>query len=303
MEEKPRPQTSLFGPLLLIAVGVVFLLNNMGILPWDIWLRLLRLWPLLIIGAGLDLLIGRKTILGSLISTAILFALLIGGFWLLSTRAEGGDMAVREIYRSTGDAQTARIEIAMGIGQLHIGASETDALIDGTIKLPKNQDIEERFEVRDGQARYVLRADDSWFPDSWSHTGTEQVWQLALGREIPIALEVDAGVGDAMLNLERLNLTGLKVNSGMGKATITLPQRGRFKAVVNGGIGQVIIEVPRGLAVRIRTDIGIGNVTVPTEYQRQGDDYVSPEYKSTDPGIELTIKNGIGKIIVRTYGE
>jgi len=41
------------GPILLIALGVLFLLDNFGWLPWE---RIGRFWPLLLIGAGVMLL-------------------------------------------------------------------------------------------------------------------------------------------------------------------------------------------------------------------------------------------------------
>ena len=51
---------SVIGPLLLIFVGGVFLLQNAGILPASVWGDLWRLWPLVLVLAGLELLIGRR---------------------------------------------------------------------------------------------------------------------------------------------------------------------------------------------------------------------------------------------------
>jgi hypothetical protein len=46
--------------VILIGLGVVFLLNNPGILNWSVWDVIFRLWPVLLIAAGLDILIGRR---------------------------------------------------------------------------------------------------------------------------------------------------------------------------------------------------------------------------------------------------
>ena len=53
---------SIFGPLLLISVGVAFLLNNLGVIPGNFWDILVNLWPLLIIFAGIDGLVRREGI-------------------------------------------------------------------------------------------------------------------------------------------------------------------------------------------------------------------------------------------------
>lgn len=46
-------------PLLIVALGVVLLLNNLGLTDWDAWDALARLWPLLIVAMGLDMLLQR----------------------------------------------------------------------------------------------------------------------------------------------------------------------------------------------------------------------------------------------------
>ena len=44
--------------LLLVLVGGVLLLQNLGVIPWELWLELWRLWPVLIIAFGLNLIVG-----------------------------------------------------------------------------------------------------------------------------------------------------------------------------------------------------------------------------------------------------
>ena len=62
---------SLFWPLVLIGVGVIWLLGNLGVISWTNLTVLFRLWPLLLIAIGLDLLIGRQSpAIGALIGFA-----------------------------------------------------------------------------------------------------------------------------------------------------------------------------------------------------------------------------------------
>jgi hypothetical protein len=73
-----RTRHSLFFPLLLIAVGVVFLLDNLNLIAVDGWELILRLWPVLLIVGGLDYLYqGRGWTWGA-------FLLLLGGVFLLA---------------------------------------------------------------------------------------------------------------------------------------------------------------------------------------------------------------------------
>ncbi len=62
--------------LLLISAGCIFLLNNFGILSWDVWDILWRFWPLVIILLGLQLVFGKRG-MGRIIVT-IIGVILIG---------------------------------------------------------------------------------------------------------------------------------------------------------------------------------------------------------------------------------
>ncbi len=44
-------------PLLFIVAGVVLLLNTLELVDWAVWPQLARLWPILVIGFGANLLL------------------------------------------------------------------------------------------------------------------------------------------------------------------------------------------------------------------------------------------------------
>ena len=49
--------SSMFGPIVLIAVGAVWLLSNFNLLPPLNWSSVIRLWPLLLIFGGLNMIV------------------------------------------------------------------------------------------------------------------------------------------------------------------------------------------------------------------------------------------------------
>jgi hypothetical protein len=66
-----RTGGSLFFPILLISLGIIFLLRNMGALPGDAWDLILRLWPLILIAMGLDNILTRQGVAAPTIFIAI----------------------------------------------------------------------------------------------------------------------------------------------------------------------------------------------------------------------------------------
>ena len=68
---------SLVGPLILITIGVLLLLNQTGRLRWDVLWSLWRYWPVILILLGIEILIGISQsrvlyLLGLLIAVAVL---------------------------------------------------------------------------------------------------------------------------------------------------------------------------------------------------------------------------------------
>lgn len=70
-------------PLLLIGVGIVFLLSNLGYIAPVSARAVLQLWPLLLILIGVDILLARRSPVAAL---AIELAVVALGFALLVTR-------------------------------------------------------------------------------------------------------------------------------------------------------------------------------------------------------------------------
>ncbi len=80
-----KPQRVIGVPIwgiFLLFLGIVFLLQNIGILPWGLWGTLWRFWPVLIIILGLGILLRRRNVwLVSLLVLAILGACLSIAIW------------------------------------------------------------------------------------------------------------------------------------------------------------------------------------------------------------------------------
>jgi LiaI-LiaF-like transmembrane region len=77
---------SLFFPFLLIVIGLIFLLDNLSVLPGDIWGTVFNLWPLILVGMGIDGLWRRQGIVTAVlwIGVGVVFLLANLGYLTLS---------------------------------------------------------------------------------------------------------------------------------------------------------------------------------------------------------------------------
>jgi hypothetical protein len=285
--------------MILIGFGALLLLNNFNVLSWNIWEVVFRLWPVLLIAVGLDLVFGRRSAFGSLLVAAITVTLLGAGIWYYAPDLSTGQaLAGETISEALGGAERAEIQIGGSVGTLQIGATESEQLIEGQIDLARNERVVRDLSLDGDTAEYTLNSrggNSGWFFNFRNEEN--RTWDLRLNQDIPMDLSVDTGVGRAILNLEQLDLTSLTVNLGAGETLITLPREGEFEAEVDGGVGQVTIRIPEGMAARIHVDRGIGNVDVDRAFDSEGDNtYLSPNYSRAENRVDLEVNVGVGQV-------
>lgn len=298
MEEHRRG--SLVGAAVLILVGAVLLFSNLGWTTISLW-DLLRLWPVLLIAAGLDLLVGRRSAWTSVLVLVVMLVLLAGGLWLISSTGPIGGPPGEQVTEPLQDASRASMEIGFGAGSLRIDSmTAPDRLLEGTVKLHRGERLARSVQLVDGTLNATLRSQGQWTTPFFVPAG-QQGWNLSLNRDVPLRLVIDAGVGDVAVDLRRMTLTELVAHLGVGRMTVTLPEQGTFEARLDGGVGEIVVRVPAGVRLRAHSSTGLGTVSVPSSYQRDGDTYVSPGYVSAENRVELWVENGIGLIQVKEY--
>jgi hypothetical protein len=291
---------SVVGPVIIISLGVIFLLNNLGYLDWGIWQTLLRLWPALLIGAGLDLLIGRRSAWGSLLVAVLLLAVLAGAIFLHGRLPAAGSWAGEPIRQSLDGASQAHVSIRPGIGDLTIAALEQDdLLLEARLDLARGEVLEAQPSRQGDMLRYTL-ASGKLESMVWGPWGSDRTWQVSLQPDIPIELVVDMGVGLAEIDASQLALSGLEASMGVGRTVIALPRQASLEAFFDGGLGEVIVRLPDDVGVRVEVRDGLSQVSTSPGFRRQGDTYFTPGYDDAEIRINLFVRMGIGLIRLET---
>jgi hypothetical protein len=287
------------GGALLAGLGVVFLAANLGTLAVDIWGLLLRVWPLFLVAWGIDIMIGRRSWLASLVGAVVILALFAGvlvwvGVGINPSAAVQGEAVSQEL----GEATDASIRLEPGAGSLHVDAlAESGSLVEGTVDPRYSQNVTSEYSLDGTSATYTLRSSAVTIV----YLGRDAAgwdWDLGLTKEIPLDLQVNLGAGEAELDLTGLQIGDLNVNLGVGQAVVTLPSEGAYNADISGAVGQVIVYVPEGLGVRLETNTGIAASQVPDGYTKVGSAYVSPGYDSAENRVDLHVGTAIGNLVV-----
>lgn len=300
-------------PLLLIVVGAVWLLQTVGLLHAGVWWQLTQLWPVILIAIGLQIVFGA-TRTGRFVVVAATVALVVGGLFMLGgggsaesgAEAENGGIGgtTLPIDVPLDDAESASVALAPGIARLRVGAapSGAEALIEGAVGHPRgDREPEVRIEREGSLLEATIAGREHEGVTFWPFgPRTTLDWTLALSRDVPLRLDVDAGVGEVDLDLRDLDVAYLDLDLGVGSATVDLPGRGVYDVDVDGGIGSIVITIPEGFAAQIGADVGIGDIDVPDGYMVFGDDrWRTADFEGADARADITVDGGIGSIRVR----
>jgi hypothetical protein len=299
METRVR-RRGVFGPLLLIAIGILWLLNNFGYLEWNLWDMPFTLWPLLIIGAGLDLLFGRRGGAWSMVLSVLLVCgVLVGGIWLYAAqRASVPHLPAMPVAQPAQgiDAWSLRLEPVTGRLQLGPG-SASSSLVSGMLFASHNQKPTLRREDSGGMAEISIE-----------HPGSTSVfvpgisgpfWDLTINREVPVDLQIGMAAGDLDLQLAEVNVSGLDANLGVGSARLELPARPGLVVNYRGGVGSLVVVLPADVPAVITLDTGITARQLPAGFVRQGDVVTSPGFESGKGHLELNLAQPIGSLTIQ----
>jgi hypothetical protein len=296
MQQRP----SLIGPLMLITIGVLFLLANQGVLPLTFWEIAARYWPLIFILIGLEIIVGRQSMMGALIVLGLWIVIVGGVLWLSFTQA-GAPLAggtTEEIAQPLGDLKSATVELNFGFARTEVTAIDSSDLMRGKFTHAQGTRVTKSYNVAGTEGRLTLKEEGVNFMLGGA---SQSRWDIGLSSQIPIALRVNGGVGNGNLDLSALNIPSLNIDTGVGSLKITTPKTGVTTMRVNGGVGSATIIIPPGVAARIHVKGGLGSTNVDqTRFPKAGDIYQSANYATaTENKIDIDIDGGVGSVNVR----
>jgi hypothetical protein len=337
LSHKQPEHASLFGPIVLIAIGLFFLFSNLDLVDLH-WGDVFRLWPLLLVFLGLNILVQQAprpfgVLLSGLVS---LLAVLIFGYILIFGLAGTplnrlwnvgtGDWQTQAVAFSAQDVETAVLDIEIGPPGAEVYALEDSRnLIEGTISYMDEYLFDSH--VAHGQATVKLSpyGGEEWViePGNWSDSNLMPPWQLGLNPRIPVSLSLVAAAGSSNIDLRQLILQDLSVNTSAGEVElwlpggdydanfqtnaastmIVLPSNGRHTIDLQVNAGAVTLDLPAGMEARVTVDKALGDLNA-QEARLQpvsGTDnqWQTADYAMANNRVDLDIHISLGGVTIR----
>jgi len=304
---------SLFWPVVLIGVGVLLLLADLGLVSTAGWALLWRFWPIALIALGLDVLIGHRSLGGAivggilvllLVGLAIGFAVFVERIPILVDLAKPATLQQETVRYPVEGLESAEVTIdwTSAPGQLR-SLSDSAHLIEA--ELAYRGELVFDVSTDNGHADVVL---DSYLQGGryplFGSDDRDAEWDVRLSPRVTLDLNLDASSGSCTVDLSDLQVRSLRLDGSSGSIELILPAGQSSTVEIDGGPGSIDLILDGDTGVRLALERGSGSfepgklILVSGEEDDEGV-WKTPNYATADHTIELTIDQGSGSLQIR----
>lgn len=292
----PRPRGLLF-PAVLIGIGVLFLLGNLGYIPPLSLRALFQLWPVILIVIGIEAILGRRQ---PWLALVLEIAVIAGAIAVAAAQPAGlfapaAQAGPSEAIVQRENATALALRVSGGAGDYRISGGAT-ALVEARTE---HGPIRARTTRRDGTAE--VRVEPGDFRDELFRFGAPQGVTVKAASDIPTSVRLDSGAGDFTLDLRDMHVTEVRIGTGASQTHLVLPTpRGEVPVRIDAGAATVEIEVPAGVEARVTTRGGA--ISVSSTNPRlaiSGGSGETAGYATARDRVTVTFDGGAASVTIR----
>lgn len=299
----------LYSGFVIMTIGILLMLGNLGIITWSILSGFSQIWPLIIIAVGLNLFFNNHVLIKMFTFAVLVVALVLAGMlypktdaWDIRFDFDGFNLngaqnsqTVTKEYPLEPSISSAELNLKMPAGALRVTPQATGLM---TAKIPGSY-AKESAVTTDGGTRKVFTVDGGPFTLS-SRMDSDEDWEyrFELNNSIPWDLRIDTGATDADLDFSDIILKNLELNSGAGDIEIKIGKVER-KAVVAADVKASDFKVllPKGMGFKAIIKGAIHDVSIEgNDYVQEGNVYTSDNYRTAAQKVDLNLDVAVGDI-------
>ncbi len=272
---------SFFWPALLILVGIIALLINLGAIPVEKLYLLVNLWPLILIVLGLELIVRRSLhgVSGDVVTAAIVLVAILG--------------AVAYVALSPNTSTTRSFDSATTVGTIEQASLEIDA---GASHVTISEGTDLGADLYRAHVEYSgPKPEINFVRSTGDLTISQQAEAPFQSQSFGLTLQLNAKVP-----------WKIALNSGASRDDITLgAPSGIVPVKLNGGALTVRLHRPSGTAVSVTVQGGAVNLQVDGKQATHAigsASYSSPDFSGAADGYRIDINCGSCSVTLDSTG-
>jgi len=283
-----------------LGLGTVFLLANFGFLPWSSWNLLLRMWPLILVAIGLDLIFEGRGAGTTIIGVLIALLIMVGVGWFAISNSPTTKLGSTPVTQSLEGATSANVRVTDPVGRMELrsGASG-NLLLEGSAQLMGPMSLSQDYDVQAKHGSLNLSTRGGG-PITWTGGWSEPLWVFELSDDVPLTLNAETAAGSLVLDLTGLDLAELRATVAVGSLELTLDSQDDFEGRLENPVGRIRIFVPAGTLAEITLDTVISTSNLPAGFEKNGKVIYSPGATAANAKVRLTVEQPIGLVSLET---
>lgn len=293
--------------MILISLGIVFLLNNLGYVSWAVWFRILTLWPVILIAIGIEI-IFRKTRLSflTILSPLLFMVAILGPAFFRGVELHKVYHAL-ETYKWSEDLDTSVAKVT-AIVQLRAGnleiSSATEKLISAKLDYWERKPITTyEYSGFDSSATVETRdRDRGWKGWSWRSWGAKD-WEIKLTDRIPINLRIYAKATDGELDLSDLKLKNLNLDIKAANFNIKLGDLvDQLNCRIESDASRLYLLIPQNIGLKIENYARLTSTSFSELSILKYDNiYQTSNFEQASQKIDLSLEGSVTRLVVKSY--
>jgi Domain of unknown function (DUF5668) len=305
--------------VLLVVLGGVVLAYNRNAVSSSVLIETWRLWPLIVVGIGLKLLLSRTpaAFVGGLV-VAISVGLIAGSAFAVGPNFGCGGVHSSQTSASQSGAfdGTSTVELDLQCGRADVTTSS-----DGRWHVDSTGDAGHAPNINSNSTWLQV---ESASTGGWNWSRSDGGVQVSIPRETPINLSAKLDMGDSRISLASANLTSASFTLNLGSVRIDLTgaRVGNLSVSTNLGSAFIALDGSSDLTGDLRTSLGSLEVCVPAELGlritnsdslsssdyggmnmvRSGNSWQTPNYDTAAHKSNLTANTSLGSLKLHNAG-
>jgi hypothetical protein len=293
----------LFIPVLLMVVGTIALLANLGLLNTAATDRLIQLWPLALVLIGVLVIVSRTMSRGpATVVSVLVTVLLVGGAATYATLGADIGQRTTDFSGPVGELSSARLVLDHGGAEVTVkGSSDLGSALyrahivnPGLAATPTVSLQGNSLDVNVPDTGFLLFGN-----------GAREV-DITLSSRVSWGIDLHGGASSGTLDLSQLRLTDMTIEGGASDITATLAPPGQNVTItVSGGASNLRFHAPPGAAVRIDVNGGASSLHADGhDYNELGGSvsYTSPGYGASSSRYTITVNGGASDVTLDRSG-
>jgi hypothetical protein len=293
-------------PLILIAIGIIVLLANIGVLSAQALERLGDLWPLLLVILGLQLILNHTlprqhaTLVGLGAATVIVIAAV--AYAALGPASSLGTQRFDSSER-LGGLTAASLDVNYGAATIQVDAGSLgDSLYQAHVDYPAGENPPTI--SLDRETGTLQIRENSSFSPFHLFGGNRRHVHLTVNDQVPWSIQIGGGAANLHLDLRHGQVSKLDISGGANQLDAQLPSpKGTVSISISGGANNVTMVAPAHSEWRVAVSGGVSAVTINgSSSGNLGGDFhqQSPEYDAASNRYDIEISGGASHIEFRT---